>query len=121
MNTLPTFSAWCLVELFGHARIAGFCTEQNIAGANMLRVDVPETKDAPSFTRFFGSTAIYALNPVDEETARHIAGQLHVKPVQIWDIQELVKKHMPALPTSDGVGKALAGEAGNEEEEDHEL
>lgn len=37
------FDLWCIVELFGHNRIAGRCTEQNVAGVNMLRVDVPAT------------------------------------------------------------------------------
>lgn len=26
------FDLWCMVELFGHQRIAGRCTEQNVAG-----------------------------------------------------------------------------------------
>ena len=34
------FDLWCVVELFGHSRIAGRCTEQNVAGTNMLRIDV---------------------------------------------------------------------------------
>lgn len=47
MNNQQTkFDSWCIVELFGHSKIAGKCTEENIAGSNMLRVDVPETKKA---------------------------------------------------------------------------
>lgn len=86
------FDFWCLVELFGHTKIAGRCTEQNIAGTNMLRVDVPETKTQPSFTRFFGSSAIYAINPIDEETARFMAEKLEIKPVDSWNISEVMKK-----------------------------
>ncbi|REC35230.1 hypothetical protein [Parabacteroides distasonis] len=41
------FDLWCVVELFGHSRIAGRCTEQNVAGTNMLRVDVPDTSNQP--------------------------------------------------------------------------
>lgn len=88
------FDLWCVVELFGHSRIAGRCTEQNIAGTNMLRVDVPETKDQPAFTRFFGSAAIYAINPVTEEVARHQAEQLSVKPIDSWDIRKFQEKHL---------------------------
>src|SRR5574341_274427 len=91
------FDCWCIVELFGHAKIAGRCTEQNIAGTNMLRVDVPETGNQPAFTRFFGSAAIYAINPVDETTCRHISGQLQVKPIEAWNINEVMKKHQQQL------------------------
>jgi hypothetical protein len=91
------FDLWCIVELFGHAKIAGRCTEQNIAGTNMLRVDVPECGQQPSFTRFFGAGAIYAINPVDEETCRHVASSLQVKPIDSWNISELMKKHLLLL------------------------
>lgn len=96
---MPTekFELWCVVELFGHQKIAGLCTEQNIAGTNMLRVDVPETTLQPAFTRFLGSSAIYAINPVDEVTARHYAQNLQVKPIDAWDIQALVKKNRETL------------------------
>jgi hypothetical protein len=87
------FDLWCIVELFGHQKIAGKCTEQNIAGTNMLRVDVPETKAQPSFTRFLGSSAIYAINPVDEATCKHFAEHLEIKPIDSWNLGELVKKH----------------------------
>lgn len=32
---------WAIVELFGHARIAGRVTEQVIAGQGFIRADVP--------------------------------------------------------------------------------
>src|SRR5690606_38621670 len=86
------FDMWCLVELFGHAKIAGRCTEHNIAGTNMLRVDVPETETQPAFTRFLGSSAIYAINPIDEATARTMADRLAVKPIDSWNISEVMKK-----------------------------
>lgn len=76
------FDLYAIVELFGHSKIAGRCTEQNIAGTNMLRVDVPETKEQQPFTRFFGSAAIYAINPVDEQTAKHVAQSLNQRPIQ---------------------------------------
>ena len=69
------FDLWCMVELFGHNKIAGKCTEQNIAGVNMLRVDVPETDKQPAFTKFYNGTAIYAINPITEEVANDIANK----------------------------------------------
>lgn len=97
MEPNQKFDLWCLVELFGHSKISGRCTEQNIAGTNMLRVDVPETKKQPAFTRFFGSSAIYAINPIDEETARFYADKLEIAPIQAWNISDLVKKHHALL------------------------
>ncbi|MCC8155426.1 MAG: hypothetical protein LIP01_15345 [Tannerellaceae bacterium] len=94
------FELWCVVELFGHTRIAGKCTEQTIAGDNFLRVDVPETAKQPAFTRFLHHNAVYALNPVTEEVARGMAGQLECAPIEIWDaraILEKVKNTPPAL------------------------
>lgn len=86
------FDMWCIVELFGHSKIAGKCTEQTIAGANMLRVDVPETLSQPSFTRFFNSSAIYSIIPADESTVKFMADKLEVKPIEAWNISEVVKK-----------------------------
>jgi len=94
MNTEEKkFDLWCMVELFGHQKIAGKCTEQNIAGTNMLRIDVPETEKQPAFTRFFGSAAIYAINPIDEVTARYFADKLEIAPIQSYNISEVLKKH----------------------------
>lgn len=105
-NTKANFDSWCLVELFGHAKIAGRCMEQNFAGNTWLRVDVPETDTKPGFTRFFGASAIYAINPIDEKTARFIANTLSLAPIEIWNIEKLMDK-VKQLP---------AGELENDEE-----
>lgn len=95
MNTQQDkFELWCIVELFGHSKIAGLCTEQNIAGTNMLRVDVPETASNPAFSRFFNHAAIYAINPVTEEVARFVAEKLNNKPIDSWDIRQFTEKQL---------------------------
>jgi len=91
------FDLWCVVELFGHSQIAGKCTEQNIAGTNMLRVDVPETDSHPPFTKLYGASAIYAINPVDEQTARTKAAQLNVAPIQVYNLKSYLDKQQAAL------------------------
>lgn len=91
------FDLWCVVELFGHSRIAGRCTEQNVAGTNMLRVDVPDISNQPGFTRFLSSGAIYAINPVSEEVARQMAENLQIQPVNIWDVNHLVDQKLKSL------------------------
>ncbi|WP_106827663.1 hypothetical protein [Parabacteroides pacaensis] len=94
------FDLWCMVELFGHTRIAGRCTEQNVAGTNMLRVDVPETKNHPAFTRFLSSGAIYAINPVTEEVANLLAENLEVSPVNIWEVKKLIEREVKSLQSN---------------------
>ena len=91
-TTNEKLDLWCIVELFGHNKIAGRCTEQNVAGTNMLRVDVPETSHNPPFTRLFGSGAIYAINPVTEDVAREYARQLNVQPIESWNISKFLEK-----------------------------
>lgn len=92
------FDLWCIVELFGHNRIAGRCTEQNVAGTNMLRVDVPETKKNKAFTRILSSSAIYAINPVQEDIAKAVAESLNVAPITPWELSEMVKDEVLKLP-----------------------
>ncbi len=92
METKDKFQIWGIVELFGHSKIAGELTEQNIAGANMLRVDVPETESNPPFTRFLNHAAIYAINPTDKETATFVAKNLNNKPIDSWDIKQFQDK-----------------------------
>jgi hypothetical protein len=94
---IEKFESWAIVELFGHNQIAGKCSEQQIAGTNMLRIDVPETDRNPSFTRLLGHGAIYAINPVTEEVAKHWAQSLQVSPITVWDVRDFIKKAEIAL------------------------
>ncbi len=118
------FDLFCIVELFGHTKIAGRCTEQNIAGTNMLRVDVPETSTQQAFTRFFGSSAIYAINPVDEATAKHVAESLQQRPIQAWDVKEMIKRNvelqLPALAEKVVQEDMLAGFDVSDDDEEEE-
>lgn len=85
----PKFDQWCIVELFGHQRIAGRVTEQTIGGCAFVRVDVPAVGDVPAYTRLFGQGAIYAINPVTEEVARASANAYRAVPVSPYEIPEL--------------------------------
>jgi hypothetical protein len=82
------FEHWALVELMGHQRIVGRCTEETIAGTAMLRVDVP-TKDGNGveFTRFYGSAAIYAISPISKELAVRMAAQGGAEPVKRYELE----------------------------------
>ena len=86
------FKIWAILELMGRQRIAGQVTERVIAGQGFLEVSVPETKSNPKFTRFIAPGSLYAINPVDEETARIYAENLNVKPIDAWDLSAFMKK-----------------------------
>src|ERR1700754_2537426 len=94
MNTpeQEQFDQYCLVELMGRQRLAGKVTERVIAGQGFLQVDVPETTRNPKFTRFIAPGSLYALNPIDEATAKWYAENLQVKPIDSWDINAFMKK-----------------------------
>jgi hypothetical protein len=65
-----TFQEWCIVELFGHQKVAGLVSEQAIGGCSFIRVDVPASEHSPAMTKFYGQGAIYCMTPVTEDLAR---------------------------------------------------
>lgn len=93
-------NTWAIVELMGHQVIAGQVTEVTVAGAPMLRVDVPEIAGADgaeqrlAFTKFFAPGALYGLTPTDEASARHAVEHLRARPISPYTIPERVR----ALP-----------------------
>ena len=86
------FKITAVVELFGHQKMAGTVTEQNIGSSSFVRIDVPETKTQPAFTRMVNPSAIYAINPVTEDVMKHMAENIQNKPIEAWDIHEMTKK-----------------------------
>jgi len=89
------FHEWGILEVMGRLRMAGMISEQTIAGASMLRIDVPETADAPAFTRFFTPGSIYSITPTSEDIARGLAERLREMPVTRFDLPQL---SAPATP-----------------------
>lgn len=77
------FEGWAIVELMGHRKLAGNVTEVTIAGAAMLRLDVPSD---PPVTQFYGGSAIYCITPTTEELARRIAANSRPTPVHAYEL-----------------------------------
>lgn len=92
MEKAENFEIQAIVELFGHTRMAGVVTEQNIGGASFIRIDVPETTRQPSFTRMVHPNAVYAINPVTEDVMKGMAETFQKKPIESWDLQEMRRK-----------------------------
>ena len=98
-----TFEQWAIVEVMGHQRYIGKVTEQVIAGTGFVRVDVPETSRQPSWSKLLGTGSIYAITPVSETIARHLAEQAMKAPVAVYDLPESMRPQKAAagLPSPD--------------------
>lgn len=83
------FEQWAIVELFGHARIAGLVSEQAIGGSNFVRVDVPAVGGKAPFTKLYGQGAIYAMSFVDNDVALAAAEKLREKPVDVYSLADV--------------------------------
>jgi len=79
----------CIVELFGHTRIAGMVSEQTVGGASFVRVDVPAIGEESTFTKLYGANAIYSICPVDEGTMRAAAQSYKAAPVERWRFEHI--------------------------------
>jgi len=69
--------SWALVELFGHARVVGYLSQQSFGSGVLFRVDVPDLTvcgrvERKGFTRYFGLSAIYSITPMTEEMVRKL-------------------------------------------------
>lgn len=85
-NKEKGFAHWCIVELMGHRRIAGWVTEQNVFGTTMMRIDIP---GEPVVTQFYSPTAVYAVTPTTEECAGKVASSFRPEPVSPWDLRPI--------------------------------
>lgn len=104
---------WAVVELMGHARIAGAITQQVYGGAQLVRVDVPEvtvtehdwvgdqrvatTRKIPAHTRSFGAAAIYSINWCDELAATVAAHSIKHELVKPYSLRSALQ----ALPEAE--------------------
>lgn len=78
------FEHWATVEVLGKKMFVGLVTEQVIAGAAFIRVDVPEVNERPAFTKFFGAGSIYCITPISEKLAREYLEQYRERPVEVY-------------------------------------
>jgi hypothetical protein len=83
---------FAIVELLGHQTMAGKITEQTIAGVSFLKIDVPETKYQPAFTRLVNPSSVYAINPITEDIMNEMAARYRKAPILSWDAHSMVTK-----------------------------
>lgn len=83
--------SWAIVELFGHAKVAGWVEKDERFGPPLVRVDVPElpavggSPKVDAHSSFYGSGSIYALHPVGERLALLEAARIRHRPVVVYD------------------------------------
>lgn len=84
---------YAIVEVLGRRVFAGRVTEQVIAGAGFIRVDVPAVNQREAFTKFIGAGSIYSITPVTEEVAKQYAEQRDEEPVVLWGANRALPVH----------------------------
>ena len=86
---------WAILELMGHAQLAGKVTEVQLAGKGFLRVEVPEVRAKrrgfygspdtetiiPAFSQLIAPDSIYRITPTTEANASAAAQQYTVRPL----------------------------------------
>jgi hypothetical protein len=93
---------WAIAELMGHRRLGGFVREVELAGAKMLRIDVPGEGDKQT-TQFYGANALFCLTPTTEEIARSVARGAQPAPVHRFELLPPVRSDREApIGASDG-------------------
>lgn len=108
------FDSWAIVEVMGHKRFSGHVTERSIGGTSFVRVDVPETKRGPAFTKLLGAGSIYCISPVSEEIARADAETNYSHPLQELNLPDEMRTAMRE-------GRKLIGVKQTEERTESEL
>jgi hypothetical protein len=94
MTEQMDFKSWAIVEVMGHNEYAGFVSSQNIAGAAMLRIDVPETSKHAAFTKYLSTNAIYGISPCSEGTAHARAELQQATPFASWNVEQQVLNNL---------------------------
>lgn len=89
MSTDRESLGWCVVELMGHRRLAGWVSEQEIGSTVMLRLDVPGNGDQAPVTQLYSTAAVYCITPTTEEIARGVATGSRPVPVSRFELPPL--------------------------------
>lgn len=113
------FADWAIIELLGHRRLGGFVRADEIAGAGMLRIDIP---CEPPVTQYYSLAALYCLTPTTEEIARALATRFRPEPVHRYELPaETTIAHVPAarFPDYEREVERDRVDVGDEDDEDH--
>lgn len=103
------FGEWCIFEAMGHVKLAGFVTEQVIAGQAFLRLDIPDDgTEGGGFTQYYHPNALYRLTPTTETLAREYARGHRPEPVSRYELPALQAPGQRSYGGPDYDGDAFA-------------
>ena|SRR2546422_605003 len=89
-DQVEAYEGWAILELMGHRRLAGYLRAVQLAGAGMLRIDVPGPDGTPVVaTQFYSPASVYCITPTTEPIARAIAARTHLQPAQQWELMPM--------------------------------
>lgn len=94
--TEQAFDDWAILEILGHRRLGGRVSEQLIAGAPFVRIDVPAIGEEKPATQFYSPGAVYCITPCAEDLARRVAEGSRVRPVERWELPAALTTARPA-------------------------
>lgn len=67
------FAGYAVVEVMGHNRFVGWVTETTLAGAGVLKVEVPDVPGddyragQAAYTKYIPPASLYAMTPISED------------------------------------------------------
>jgi hypothetical protein len=137
------FEGWAIVEMFGHQREVGFVTTQAFGAAVLFRIETPELREreyllerpqsvgnvwaqvgskvkreaVPPRTKLVGPSAIYAMTPCTEATARMAIERLITPPLTLLELAK-TKELLPGEP-DDQPEDRVCEECGHTPEDGH--
>lgn len=92
------FEGYAVLEILGRRELAGWVSEQEIAGQAFVRIDIPGAEGDVA-TQFFAPSAVYAITPTTEEIARVVAVGSQPRPVTQWEPRAIAAARS-ATPTA---------------------
>ncbi len=128
---------WAIVELMGHAKIAGAVSQDVACGLPLIRVDVPqithteqvwrngayvpERRVIPAHSRSLGAAAIYSINWCDEASARIAAFSIQHTPLRAFSLKAVLEgmpesEQQQLLALTAGSALASAMHSGEDDE-----
>lgn len=96
------FEGWAILELMGHRRLAGYVRPVEIAGAGMLRIDVPGDGSEAVATQYYSPSSLYCLTPTTEAIARTVAKSSRPQPAHRWELAPAPEADRPGNDVEDG-------------------
>jgi hypothetical protein len=102
-NTTERFDLWAIVEMLGHRRVVGRVTEQVIAGAGFIRIDIPAEDGSIGHSQIIAPGSVYAITPLSEDAARIAAHRQVIEPVTVWDLPQHIRHAIEASTSAEDI------------------